>query len=206
VNSWGKRRSGGARLMAPGQVWAVLDYRTVSTADVTGTLEWTATRAGTAHGVALWFNAELAEGIGFTTGPDGPETIYGSAFVPWPSAVPLVEGDGVRMELQARLMGADYVWAWNTQVRRRDGSVEEFRQSTFLSQPFSPDALRRQAHDFRPVLNEQGRIDAAVLGMMDGGATLQEIARELQRRFPERFATWERALSRAGRLSRRYAE
>jgi protein arginine N-methyltransferase 1 len=205
VNSWGKRRPGPARVMAPGKVWAVLDYGTVRDADVRGALEWTVERTGTAHGVSLWFDAELAEGIGFTTGPDAPETIYGTAFVPWPHPVPLAEGDTVRVDLQARLMGADYVWAWDTEVRRADGSGEAFRQSTFLSQPFSADTLRRQAHGFRPVLNEQGRIDAAAMAMMDGGATLQEIALELQRRFPERFPTWERALARAGRLSRAYA-
>jgi protein arginine N-methyltransferase 1 len=206
VNTWGKGRFEAGRLMAPAETWAVLDYGTIRVPDVRGPLEWTAARAGTAHGVALWFDAELAEGIGFSTGPEAPETIYGNAFLPWPQPVALAEVDGVRMELQARLIAGDYVWTWDTRVRRGDGSVEEFRQSTFLSQPFSPEALRRQAHDFRPVLGEQGRMDAAVLAMMDGGAALGEIARELQRRFPERFATWEQALSRAGRLSRTYAE
>jgi protein arginine N-methyltransferase 1 len=206
VNTWGKGRFEAAQLLAPAATWAVLDYRTVREADVRGTLEWTAARAGTAHGVALWFDAELAEGIGFTTGPDGPETIYGNGFLPLPQPVPLAEGDAVRVELQARLVGGDYVWVWNTRVERGDGAAVEFRQSTFLSQPFSPDALRKQAHDYRPVLGEQGRIDQAVLGMMDGGATLREIAEELRRRFPGRFATWEQALSRAGRLSRTYAE
>ena len=41
-------------------------------------------------------------------------------------------------------------------------------------------------NQFRPLLGEQGRIDRLVLGMMDGGATLEEIARAVQRGFPER--------------------
>jgi len=206
VNTWSRARIGAGQLLAPGERWARLDYRTLRDADVSGAMEWRAARAGTAHGVALWFDAELAEGIGFASGPEGPETIYGTAFLPWPRPVPLAEGDAVRVELQARLTGTDYVWAWNTEVRRADGSATQFRQSTLLSQPFSREMLRRRAHHHRPVLGEEGRIDHAVLGMMDGRTSLEEIARELRRAFPERFPTWEQALSRAGRLSERCGE
>jgi hypothetical protein len=45
-----------------------------------------------------------------------------------------------------------------------------------------------------------------VLGMMDGGTTLEAIAHELRSRFPERFRDWEEALSRAARLSQAYAD
>jgi protein arginine N-methyltransferase 1 len=203
VNSWGKAHFEPGQLLAPARTWAALDYRTIRDPDVRGAMEWTVARPGTGHGVALWFDAELAEGIGFTT---GPETIYGHGFLPWPFGVTLAEGDVVRVELQARLAGSDYVWVWNTDVRRADGSAVEFRQSTFLSQPFSPEALRRRAHDYRPTLNEQGRMDRAVLGMMDEGRTLEEIARELRQAFPARFASWEQALSHVGRLSQAYSE
>jgi protein arginine N-methyltransferase 1 len=206
VNTWAKADIDPARLAAEPQTWAVLDYRTIRDPDVRGTLQWTASRGATAHGIAVWFDAEVAEGVGYTTGPEAPESIYGTALFPWPEAVPLSEGDGVTVELQARLTGDDYVWVWDTRVERADGSRVEFRQTTFLAQPLSAEALRRRAHDFRPVLGEQGRIDRAVLEMMDGGATLGDIARELQRRFPERFATWEEALGRAGRVSDAFAK
>jgi protein arginine N-methyltransferase 1 len=206
VNTWMRARLAAAQLVAPAQTLARLDYRTIAGPDVEGTLEWTAARAGTAHGIALWFDAELGDGIGFSTGPGAPETIYGHAFLPWPRPVPLAAGDRVRVEMRARLVGSDYVWVWNTRVDRGDGSREEHRQSTLLSQPFSAETLRRRAHDHRPVLGEQGRIDLAALGMMEGGATLEEVARELRRRFPARFARWEEALARAGRLSQTYGE
>ncbi|HEU0302896.1 MAG TPA: 50S ribosomal protein L11 methyltransferase [Longimicrobium sp.] len=206
LNTWAKARFSPADRVAEPCRWAVLDYRTIRDADVGGTLEWTAARPATAHGFAAWFDADLAEEVGFTTGPEGPETLYGTAFFPWLRPVPLQAGDSVRVELRARPAGETHIWVWNTRVEGADGVKAEFRQSTFLSQPATPADLRRRAHDFRPVLGEQGRIDRAVLEMMDGGAALGDIARELQRRFPERFAGWEDALARAGRLSAAYAE
>lgn len=206
LNTWTKARILPAQLLAEPRGWGVLDYRTVRDPDVRGTPRWTASRAGTIHGIAAWFRAELAEGIGFTTGPEGPETIYGTGFFPLLQPVPVAAGDAVQVELQARLIGEEYVWVWNTRVEANGGVKADFRQSTFLSQPARPQELRKRAHDFRPVLGEQGRMDALVLGMMDGGATLEAIARALQGRFPERFPTWEDALSRAARLSQAYAE
>ncbi|HEY0015030.1 MAG TPA: 50S ribosomal protein L11 methyltransferase [Longimicrobium sp.] len=206
LNEWNKTHFGADDLLAPPRVWAVLDYRTERNPHVRGTLRWTAERAATAHGFAVWFDAELAEGAGFTTGPDGEKTIYGTAFFPWLAPVPLAEGDVVEVELQARLIHDEYVWVWNTRVEGPDGEKARFRQSTFLAQPATTADLRKRAHDFRPVLGEQGRVDQLVLGMMDGGATLEEIANALQRRFPERFRVWEEALSRAGQLSQAYAQ
>lgn len=205
LNSWSKARIRPEQLVAEPRTWAVLEYGTRREPDVRGTLEWTVERDATAHGFAVWFHAELADGASFTTGPEGPDIIYGSGFFPWLEPVPLRQGDAVSVDLQARNVGSEHVWVWNTAVRRADGSRVEFRQSTFLSQPSTPRDLRKRAHGFVPALDEDGRIDAAVLGMMDGAATLEQIARGLQRRFPERFRTWEEALSRVGRLSQAYA-
>jgi protein arginine N-methyltransferase 1 len=206
LNTWGKVRLPPSQLLGEPRVWAVLEYRTIREPDVRATLHWTALRDGTMHGIAAWFQTELAEGVGFSTGLDAPETVYGTAFLPLLEPVPLAEGDRVSVELQARLMGGDdYVWVWNTRVEGSGGVKAEFRQSTFLSQPAQASDLRKRAHDFRPLLSEHGQIDRAILQMMDGVTTLETIAHELRRRFPERFPEWEDALSHAGRLSRTYA-
>lgn len=205
LNTFTKARILPGQLLAEPRDWGVLDYRTLRDPEVRATLEWTA-REGTMHGIAAWFHADLADGAGFTSGPEGPEVIYGTAFFPLLEPVPLAAGDVVAAELQARVVGDEYVWVWNTRVRGPAGVKADFRQSTFLSQPARAADLRKRAHDFRPVLGEQGRIDAMVLGMMDGGATLEQIAHALQGRFPDRFRRWEEALSRAARLSQEYAE
>jgi protein arginine N-methyltransferase 1 len=206
LNTWGKVRVPPDQLLGEPRVWAVLDYGTVRETDVCATLEWTVRRAGTLHGIAAWFHADLAQDVSFSTGLDAPETVYGTAFFPLLEPVAVDAGDTVQVELQARLLGKDYVWVWNTHVEAPGGVRARFRQSTFLSQPALPVDLFKRAHDFRPLLGQQGRMDAQVLGMMDGGATLEQIARALLQGFPDRFHSWEEALSHAGGLSQIYAE
>jgi protein arginine N-methyltransferase 1 len=206
LNTWAKVRVPSGELLGEPRVWAVLDYGAIRDPEVRATMEWTALRGGTIHGIAAWFHAELADGVAFSTGLDAPETVYGTAFLPLLQPVPVDAGDAVTVELQARVIGDDYVWVWNTRVEGSGGLKANLRQSTFNSQPARPADLRKRAHDFRPALGEQGRMAAMVLGMMDGGATLEQIARELHLRFPRRFRGWEEALSHAARLSQDYAE
>ena len=205
LNTWSRELMPPQALLADPCRWAELDYRTVSGPDVEGALTWTVARSDTAHGFLAWFDAELAEGVGFSTGPFTPETIYNSAFFPWPRALELREGDRVRVELKARLLVEDYLWVWDTEVTREGEPTEHFRQSTFLSEPHALARLHRRAHDSRPRLDQEGRIEQMVLGMMDGSATLGEIASVLQQRFPGRFGSWEEALTRAGRVSEGFA-
>jgi protein arginine N-methyltransferase 1 len=205
VNLWGRSLFEQSQLLAPAVAWSEMDYRTITHPDVRGTPEWTVEREGTAHGLAVWFRAELGGGIHFDTGPGHP-SLYQTAFWPWPQPVPLAPGDRVRAELSARLVGDDYVWSWNTDILRAGRPPLAFRQSTFHAIVPSPSRLRKRADGFTPALGQDGRIDAFVLGRMDGSATLGEIARELRERFPARFATWEAALAHVGRLSDSYAE
>lgn len=205
LNTFHKARFAPDDLVAAPLEWAVLDYGTRVDPNVAGTLRWRAERDAAVHGFAAWFHAELAQGIGYRTGPWTPETIYGSAFFPWMHPVDLCAGDAIEVELRARLVGRDYVWSWSTRIEGAEGVKAEFRQSTFLSRPVLTEDLRKRAHDFTPELGEDGRVDRAILEMMDGAAPLEQIAREIQRRFPQRFATWEDALSRVGGLSQAYA-
>src|SRR5262249_7463053 len=84
TNSWSKRRIKPEQLLAEPKQWVTLDYRTVIQPNVRGDIRFTATRAGTAHGLGLWFDTTLVEGVGFSNSPAIPELIYGNAFLPWP--------------------------------------------------------------------------------------------------------------------------
>jgi len=191
-------------LVAP-RSWATLDFDTVESPDVAADIAWTVTRPGIGHGLVLWFDCTLAPGIGFSNAPWEPDHVYGRTFFPWLEPVPLVLGERVSVSLHADLVEDDYVWRWDTRIRDVGGQVKaDFRQSTFYGAPLAPGRLQQRAAGHVPELNGDGRIDRFILGLMDGGNSLGEIARRLAAEFPPRFAGVNEALARAGELSLKY--
>ncbi len=53
------------QLLTESKSWCVLDYKVGVAASAAADLCFKAARAGTAHGICVWFEAELADGIGF---------------------------------------------------------------------------------------------------------------------------------------------
>jgi type I protein arginine methyltransferase len=193
-------------LSAP-QCWGSIDYATVESPAAQGQINWSVSRPGVGHGLGLWFDADLAPGIGFSNAPGEQGHIYGRTFLPWQEPVALSPGDTVTVSLAADLVGDDYVWRWDTDILdpdRPDQPKASFRQSTFFSVPLSPAKLRQAASNHIPALCEEGRIDGFILGLMDGNHSLGDIAQQLTRQFPQRFANAQEAMTQAGEVSHRY--
>ena len=194
------------QLLTEPQTWAVLDYSVGAKPSTAANLDFSVTREGTAHGICLWFEAELLEGITYSSGPASSKTIYGQVFLPWLEAVPVQHGQRIFVTLQANLVGDEYIWRWETTVRGNANGAERcFRQSTFQGANFTPQALRRRAADFVPALSEEGQIDRWLLQAMDGKTSLQQIAQAAAERFPKVFPRWEDALHRAAELARQFS-
>jgi len=196
------------RLLTVGRLWTTLDYNRVENPDVRGNLEWSVERAGTGHGLVVWFDADLADGIGFSNAPSVRETVYGSLFFPWPQPVPLVPCQSVAVNLEAKLIEEDYVWRWSTRIGPPDGSgvpVIHFEQSQLAGEVLSRAKLHRRAAAYVPDLSDEGRLRRRALELIDGSASLEHIARQLTTEFPRRFSKWEQALSYAGAVSHEYS-
>src|SRR5262249_36133232 len=151
------------------------DYAELEKPDVCGEVDWTMPKAGTGHGLIVWFDCTLADGVQFSNAPDAPELIFGSGYFPWPQPVRLAVGDRVSVLLQANLVGEDYVWRWNTQVLDQDKPRHvkaHFEQSTFHAMPLSPAQLQKRAATYRPTRNQDAEVDWISLGMMDGETSL----------------------------------
>ena len=185
---------------------ATLDYASDPEASLRARIESRFDRAAEVHGLCAWFDAEFADGIGFSNAPGEPATIYGSAFFPWPEPVAVSPGDGLQADLGARLVSGQYVWSWTSQVRRAGASEAHVRfdQSTFFGMPLARSALDRINAAHAPGLGVAGSVDRVALDAMASGATLEAIARRLRSEFPARFAREEDALAHAGELSVRY--
>jgi len=193
--------------MAPAQCWWTLNFYTVAEPDARREITWTTDRAGTAHGIVLWFDALLAPGVSFSNRPGESPGVYATLFFPWPEPVNLEAGDVVSVDLAANLVGEDYLWRWDTRIldQGQPGQLKaEFRQSSLDGTVLSPQALRQRAHSHVPNLSQDGQIDGFILGLMDGNHALGEIARQVAAEFPARFAGEGEALARAGELSLKY--
>jgi protein arginine N-methyltransferase 1 len=141
TNTWRKSRIRPEQLLTDPVCWTTLDYCDVSSPDVRAEISWQAARKGTAHGVAVWFDSELAEGIRFSNHPAAPEMIYGTGFFPFSQPVEVLEGERITLQLAADLVTDGYVWRWDTEVSGK----ASFKQSTFYGAPLSTSRLRKSA-------------------------------------------------------------
>ena len=131
VNRWSKVNLRPEQLLADGQQWLVLDYSHASDPTASARLEWEIERSGKIHGIALWFDAELAPGIGFSNRPRERSLIYGQAFLPLPRGVSAEPGSKIFAEIHAHWVNKQYVWHWKGSVVDAAGStLEKFDQST----------------------------------------------------------------------------
>ena len=202
--SLNKHFAGNQMVTAPERV-AILDYSAVEDPNVHSQVQWRLTRPGTGHGISLWFERMLAEGICFSTAPGEPESVYGGLFFPWPEPVRFEEGDTVQLEFRADLQSEDYIFRWNTTVSSAMQVKYKFRQSDFFAELRSPAQMRKQFSSHVPRLNEDGETDRMILDLMDGETSIEYIARELQQRFPAQFPTLEMALGRVAGISKSYS-
>jgi type I protein arginine methyltransferase len=204
TNTWKKEPIKAHNLVTEPQCWATVNYDRLESYNACGTVTWTIGEESQAHGLAVWFDSSLIEGVGFSNAPSFPEIIYGRAFFPWPESVLLKPGDEVSVTLRATLIGGfDYVWSWDTQIAEDGRPKAAFRQSTFYAAAIAPGQLHKRAADYRPMLTESGEMEKFVLGLMDGQRTVDMIAREVRARFPEYCKTHEDALTSVGDVSRR---
>jgi protein arginine N-methyltransferase 1 len=140
TNLWCKARIKPEELLSEPACWTTLDYYTVSGPDICAEISWRARRSGTAHGIAVWFDTELVNEVGFSNRPSAAELIYGNGFFPFSRPVEVSDGERIDVKLRADLMQDDYVWTWDTDFT--DKKIG-FRQSTFFGVALSPEQLRK---------------------------------------------------------------
>lgn len=140
ANTWSKCRIGADQLLTKPHCWATLDYRAVESPNVFADMQWVLDRPGVGHGLVVWFDATLADGVSFSNAPGQPELIYGQIFLPWLEALALAAGDRVQVILSVTALGDDYLWTWRTRVL--DGAVGSrtkatFEQSSYFGRPLA---------------------------------------------------------------------
>jgi protein arginine N-methyltransferase 1 len=196
VNSWSDDNTDTLRtanLLTEPQIWAILDYTTINNPNVRHpNIVQKATRDGTAHGLLLWFDAEIVEGINLFNGPGAEKAAeaYGCGFLPLLEPVSVSKGDLITLVIQANLIGGQYVWHWSTHIYspKTPHTVKaDYRQSTSYENDFYINPIKEQASSQKPSLCQEGKIDYFILGKLDGRTSLEKIAQQVLKRFPSRF-------------------
>ncbi len=148
---------------------------------------WTAVlrieRDGVMHGLAGWFECELADGVWMTNSPLSDRRINRpQAFLPIAEAVPVKAGDWLRAKIMTR--PADHLIAWIVDF---PASGRRFNHSTWQGMLLAPEDLPRSQPDRVLRLSREGRARITVLGYCDGRRTAREIEQAVLRDHPDLF-------------------
>jgi protein arginine N-methyltransferase 1 len=207
-NDWFKNKStlAPADFLAKPTCWSTLDYRTLTNPNVCGELMWAADRAGMGHGVLVWFDSELTDGIGFSNAPGLPETIFGQAFFPWLRPVAISAGDTISVTLRCDLVETYHLWRWKTVIQGAPSEPKaQFAQSSFIQMPLAQSVLSTHAPDFKPRLSRRGQIRQFILTEMDGKHSVANIAAATLGKFREEFSDEADALKAVEDVAAKYS-
>lgn len=172
-------------LLSPPRELATLDLRQDAPAFLSFDASLEAQRAGTLHGIAGWFECELAEGVWMSNSPVAESPIRRpQAFFPIGEPVDLREGERVSVRVMAR--PADEVLAWTVDLPARG---RRFAHSTWPATLRSKERLEQASAGHAPRLTETGRARRRVLEWCDGSRTVADIERDLAAAFPDAFPT-----------------
>lgn len=131
------------QLLAPSVRWTTLDYRTIDVRRVSGTARFACERSGVIHALVGWFEAELAEGIGYSNPPGDGQRIYGRTLAPLAEPIAVERGEVLEVTLRATEVDGRTHHAWSGAVAGR--SSARFKQSTLASMALHAAADARSA-------------------------------------------------------------
>jgi hypothetical protein len=192
-------------LLSEAVSWHELDYEKTEELSVCENIGLPVACKGTAHGLAIWFDTELLDGGGFSNAPGSAELIYGQGFFPFQQPLEVAVGDRIDVRLEARLIGDDYVWRWDTALLSEGKVKRHFKQSTLFGTPLSAAQLRKRTTSYVPSITEEGAIARFVLSKMDGKNSNEQIAAELSTQFSSRFRDQNDALDLVTKISEKYS-
>ena len=123
---------------AAAKAWDQVRFDRKNKTTRTGEAEWKATRAGTVYGLALWWVAELAEGVRLSTGPLDPRTHWEQLYLPALEPIAIAPGETLRARLKSTTSfetGTNLTWTLSV----TDGKGRErIRQALDLEKGFLP--------------------------------------------------------------------
>lgn len=193
-------------LLAPARCATSFVPAAANETNLSAALSWDLERDGAAHGVLLWYETEVAEGIKFRSRPGDPPLVYGQIILPLREPIAVRAGDTFSVDLRADLIGPQYVWQWRTAWHPHDDREpgRTLEQTTLRGQMLTAADLRRRDAQFAAGLSAAGEIDLHVLRMLGERRTSAAIADVLVAEYPDRFPSARAALDHIVALAAAY--
>ncbi|MEE4145372.1 MAG: class I SAM-dependent methyltransferase, partial [Halieaceae bacterium] len=143
-----------------------MDFSLATRAECNSEVEVRVDREGTCHGWLGWFQMRLIDEWLSTSG-DPQATHWSPVFLPLEQPLQVKAGEQLGFALKRPEFGE---WTWTT----RHGDTRQ-RQSTFLSEPVSPERMRRSSDQYQPGLNERGEAARWLLARMAGEVSVSQL-------------------------------
>jgi protein arginine N-methyltransferase 1 len=177
-------------LLGDGRCWVALDYRSLTSTSASGSIAWPVERGSTLDGLALWFEADLADGVGFSTAPGTGISAYSQMFIPFRNPVVVERSGWLRVELAARQMQENYVWSWRGWLARERSIEEELvlDQNSLAELVLDPAAMPLTDADRIPAIGPKSAALLALLSRIDGQRSIGALADTLAADAPDVFA------------------
>ena len=145
------------------------------------TVQLTMLRDGVLHGLAGWFECELAEDVWMTNSPLS-ECAIGrqQAFLPINEPLTLKAGDTISATVMAR--PADHLIAWEVS---HPATGKKFSHSTWQGDLLMHEQLLRNRPDHAPRLSRNAQARSVILGYCDGKLLVGQIQEIVLREHPD---------------------
>jgi PRMT5 arginine-N-methyltransferase/ribosomal protein L11 methyltransferase PrmA len=172
-------------LLAEPELFSRVDMHNFQEDDVEGKLGFTASRAGTVHGLAGWFEATLSPNVRIANAPPNPAPNWGHAFFPLGEPVDVRPGD--RLAASMRSTNNGDMWSWGLAADGTGGAEDRpgYTQSTLWGFPLSLEEIHKRSPQFSPILSRRGEVERFVLDLLDGCHAISAIEDAALERFPD---------------------
>lgn len=187
-----------AGVLAEPAVAISVDLATVTRRSATGSATFTTTRDGVIHGIGGWFRSRLSPSVTLDTDPPIAARSWNNGFFPLGHPVTVAAGEHLTAILGVADNGATWEWSLAPTSTTGDAVVQHTGRGDLLR------ATGLLPLDHRPQPTEDGAIDAFVIGLINGHATLAEIATGLRSGYPDRFPSDRQAAAHAEDVIVRY--
>jgi protein arginine N-methyltransferase 1 len=123
---------------AAAKAWDQVRFDRKNKTTRSGETEWKVARPSTVYGLALWWTAELTEGVRLSTGPLDPRTHWEQLYLPALEPIAIAPGETLRARLKSTTSyetGTNVTWALSVADAK---GKERIRQSMDLEKGFLP--------------------------------------------------------------------